>query len=104
MASARAVYLQPAVTVLNAISDVIELQNGRLTYADTPNGKIHFTLAMYSFKWELRFDVRDIGQNRSSVTLGIDGEDRCKDKMIRREFMLLDSLLVDRAKIEINEI
>lgn len=97
------IYLQPMGTVLDAVNDIVELQNGRLTFSDTPRGKIYFAVKMYVFEWELRFTVTDIGGNRSQVQIEIEGEARDGESLIHREFALLDSMLVTRAKIEMTE-
>lgn len=97
------IYLQPKGTVLDAINDIVELQNGRLTFSDTPRGKIYFAVRMYVSEWELRFTVTDIGGNRSQVQIEIEGGARGGESLIHREFALLDSMLVTRAKIELAE-
>jgi hypothetical protein len=99
----KKVYLQPMTTVLNTINDIVELQNGKLTLSDTPGGKIHFLVRMYGSKWEYRFTVTDIGQNRCRVQIETDGDVRAREKKIRRGFALLDSMLVTAAQLEITE-
>ena len=99
----KKIYLQPKGTLLNAISDVLELQKGKTVYSDTPNGKVCFTIRMYGLKWELRFTVTDIGKNRSEVRLEIAGEERGNEKLIYRQFALIDSMLIGLAKIELSE-
>ena len=99
----KRIYLQPQGTLLNAILDVLELQNGKTTYSDTPNGKVYFTIKMYGLKWELRFCVTDIGKNRCLVQLEIAGEERGKENLIYRQFALIDSMLISLAKIELAE-
>lgn len=99
----RKIYLQPMGIVLDTINDIVELQKGKLTFSDTPHGKIHFLIKMYAFKWELRFSVMDIGNNRSQVQIEIEGEARGRENLIGREFALLDSMLVTGAQIEITE-
>jgi hypothetical protein len=87
------VYSQPKSSLLNAINDIIELQKGKVVHSDTPNGQIWFLVRMYSQKWEFRFTVSEIGANRSTVHLEINGNATDKDALIRREFALLDSLM-----------
>ena len=99
----KKVYYQPMGMVLDAINDIVELQNGKLTYSDTPHGKIHFIIRMYAFKWELQFTVTDIGKNQSSVIIEIGGEKRGKEDLIKREFALLDSMLMSGSQIEITK-
>ena len=97
----KKIYLQPKGTILNAISDLAELQNGKVTFSDTPNGKVHFSVKLYHNKWEYKFLVRDIGKNRSIVELELEGNDIRTEGNINREYALLDSILIEGAKIEI---
>ena len=96
-------YLQPAGTVINAICDLIEIQKGKVTHSDTPHGEITFFVRMYAFKWELRFSVTDIGNNRCQARLEISGEGLGQEAFIQREFALLDTFLTTAAEIEITE-
>jgi len=97
------IYLQPKATVLNAVSDLAELQKGTLTFSDNERGIIHFAIEMYAFRWELGFTVTDIGKNRSRVAIGAYGEKRARENLIRREFALLDSILLIGAEIEFTQ-
>ena len=97
------IYLQPRGTILNAVSDLAELQKGKFTFSDTPNGKIHFLVKLYHNRWEFRFCVKDIGKNRSCVELEMDGDGRKTECMMHREYALLDSLLIGYAQIEMSE-
>ena len=99
----KKIYLQPMGTVIDAINDLIEMQKGRITYSDTPNGVVNFAVKMYAFKWELRFTVQDIGKNRCHVLLEIVGEERGREKFVRREFALLDTFLITGAEVELSE-
>ena len=87
------VYPQPRSLVLNTIHDIIELQNAKITFSDTPNGKIHFVTKMYANKWEHRFTVTGIGKDRCSVKLEMKQGTNGGDSQIKREFALLDSML-----------
>ena len=97
------VYLQSQKYLLAAIQDIKEMQNGKGTFADIPNGKIHFVVKAYYLKWEYQFTVTDIGNNRSKVELDIGGEAKDKEDMILRMFVLLDSMLVANTKIELSK-
>ena len=96
----KKIYLQPKGTILNAISDLAEMQKGKLAFSDTPNGIIHFFVTMYREKWEYRFLVQDIGENRSIVELEVDGNDEKKESILNREYALLDAIMSDVASIE----
>jgi len=99
----KRIYLQPTGTLISAINDLVEIQKGKITFSDKQGGVIHFSIKMYAFKWELQFAVRDIGQNRSQVSLLIGGEQHNQEKVISQEFALLDSILIGLAQIEITE-
>lgn len=88
------IYLQPPGMILNAINDLVELQRAKLTFADIPRGKIHFQVEMYGFQWEYRFTVEDADANRSLVTLEIVGETTKKVDRAKKQFSLLDSMLI----------
>jgi hypothetical protein len=87
------IYPQPAGVVLSTISDIVELQKAKLTFSDTPNGKVNFFINMYAYEWEFHFTVTDLGNKQSRVSLGIAGEQLGKDDMLRHELSLLDSML-----------
>jgi hypothetical protein len=97
----KKIYLQPATSLIDAVLDIAELQNGRLTYSDTSRGVVHFRISMYGARHELRFNVTDIGKNRCRVLLGTDADKAYRERWIRREFALLDSMLVTGAQLEI---
>jgi len=97
----KKIYLQPVSMLLAAINDIVELQNGKLTFSDTPHGKIHFRVRLYAAKWEYRFSVKDIGDNRCIVEIELDDDTYKKEGKILREFALLDSMLVANAQVEI---
>lgn len=99
----RKIYLQPMGMILDTINDIVELQKGKLTFSDTPHGKIYFMIKMYGFKWELQFSVADIGGNSSRVTLAIGGEKRNREKLIRKEFALMDAILSVGTEIEFTD-
>jgi len=96
------IYLQPLNYVLAAIHDVKELQNGKGTFADIPNGRIDYAVRMYNRIWEYQFTVTDIGKNRCKVEIGISGDGRDKEENVLRMFALLDSMLVANTKIELS--
>jgi len=105
LASKRA-YLQPKEMICNALADVMELQKGEELLSDPIFGKLHFRIEMYGSKWEFRFSVLEIDWNRCGVTLDVevyedegDGDDdvealRYVNNMIRREYALLDAMLL----------
>ena len=99
----KKIYLQPMATVLGTIQDIIEMMKGKSTVGDTANGRISTHLTMYGYKWEVRFTVKDIGRNRSSVAVDIVGERLDKRKEIRSVFAFLDSMLLAEAEIEFEE-
>ena len=86
-------YQQPRRTVLNTIHDIIELQNAKVTFSDTANGKIHFVTKMYGNKWEHRLTVTDIDKDRCSVKIEMGQTPTGGENQLKREFALLDSML-----------
>jgi hypothetical protein len=94
------VYLQSWDYVINSIYDVQEMQKGNETFCDSGKGVINFIVSMYHQKWECRFAVEEIGKNRCRVTIGIGGDVPNHDDKIRREFALLDTMLVANTEIE----
>ena len=94
-------YLQPRGTVLNAVSDLAELQKGKFTFSDTGNGTVHFLVTLYHNKWEFRFSVKDTGKNTCCVVLETDGDDERAESLINREYALLDSILRENVRIEL---
>jgi hypothetical protein len=99
----RKIYLQPAESLIDAILDIAELQNAKFTYSDTQRGVVHFRVSLYGARHELRFNVTDIGKNRCRVQLGTDAGEVYRERWIRREFALLDSMLITGAQVELSE-
>ena len=95
------VYFQPQDYVLGAVHDIKELQNGKGTFADIPNGIINFVVRMYHAKWEYQFTVTDIGKSRCKVEIGIVGDVQNIEDKILREYALLDSMLAANTQIEL---
>ena len=100
---ANKIYLQPAGMVVNTVLDIVELQKGKTTFTDTQNGRVHFSVRMYAFRWEFRFTVTDIGKNRCRVQIEINGNTLWNKRLILQEFALLDSMLIAGAQIEITQ-
>ena len=106
----KKVYLQPMQMVFDAILEMMELQKGNEIKNDPSYGKIDFKISLYGVIWEFRFTALELDGNRCSVSLKIvetgnavedaDGDERCLDNMIRREYALLDSLLLIGTPLE----
>jgi len=79
--------------IINAIFDIIELQNGELILSDSKRGKVHFQLTMYGYVWELLYAIDDKGIGRCDVSLRVIGERQDKEGEMRREFALLETIL-----------
>ena len=95
------VYFQPWDYVIATIHDVKELQKGKGTFDDIPNGIINFTVSMYRIKYEYQFTVTDIGRNRCRVKIAVAGDVMNKEDKILREYALLDSMLAASTQIEL---
>ena len=89
--------------IINAIYDIIELQNGELILSDSRRGKVHFQLTMYDYVWELLYSILDMGVGKCDVSLRVVGERQDKAREIRREFALLETILSGGAEGEIVE-
>jgi len=87
--------------IINAIFDIIELQNGELILSDSRHGKVHFQLTMYGYVWELLYAIKDIGIDKCDVSLRVIGERKDKIKEIRREFALLETILNGGVNVKI---
>jgi len=87
------VYPRPRVDLLNAINDMIELLKAKITYSDTPHGKISFRIDYYGFLYESRFTVTGIDQNSARLRLDLTGPERGRQDMLDRQAALLDSWL-----------
>lgn len=97
------VYLQPKEMVYNALLDLMELQKGKEIASNSSLGELHFKIEMYGFKWALRFAVLGMDYNRCGVTLNLEEDEFGGDEdeelwyledMVRREYALLDSMLL----------
>ena len=87
--------------IINAIFDIIELQNGELILSDSRRGKVHFQLTMYGYIWELLYSIKDMGIGKCEVSLRVIGERKDKIKEIRREFALLETILNGGVNVKI---
>ena len=87
------IYPRSLGMVLSAINDIIELQNATLSFSDTTNGKINFFITMYGYTWEFYFTVTGLEDKQTRVCLEAKGEELGKDDIVRRELLLLDSML-----------
>jgi hypothetical protein len=87
--------------IINAIYDIIELQNGELILSDSKRGKVHFQLTMYGYVWELLYSISDMGIGKCDVSLRVVGERQDKAREIRREFALLETMLGGGADVRI---
>ena len=94
------IYPHSRGNILNTISDIVELQKAKFSYSDSPNGKIHFYVKMYAYKWEFRFTVIAKGEKQSQVTLEVAGDETGKDNMLRRELYLLDTMLASEEQLD----
>lgn len=87
-------YAESGDTILIVLSDMAELQRGKLTLSDTLHGRIHFRTEMYGSSYEYRFSVAGV-EDGCEVALEMEGPHA--KNMIFRAFHLLESLLADPA-------
>ena len=97
-------YLQRRDMLMNAIHDLAELQKAKTLLCDTPSGTINLLITMYTVDREYRFTVKDDLSTRTEVSIEVIGEEQDKQRLIDHEFALLDYVLIDRAKIEFEEL
>ena len=91
------IYLQPEGMVFETIADLAEMQGAKMTLSKINKGKISFIVNLYGAKREYRFSITNIERKRCHVRLEIDDlelDKPGKEIMIRRQFALLDSMLV----------
>ena len=94
------IYPHSRGNILSTINDIAELQKAKFSYSDTPNGKIHFIVKMYAYKWEFCFHVITLGYKQSQVTLEVSGDETGKNDMLRRELFLLDTMLASKEQLD----
>ena len=99
----RKKYLQPKDMLLNAVHDLAELQKGKTVLCDTLRGLVSMIVTVYGEDREYKFDVSDIGGNRSEAKITLEGDTPDGRRLIDHEFALLDYVLVDRAKADLAE-
>jgi len=95
------IYLQPDGMVFGTISDLAEMQGATVAYSDSRQGKICYSVNLYGITLEYRFSITGIEKKRCIVRLEIIGPElgQGKEIMLRRQFALLDSMLVINADI-----
>ena len=96
-------YLVPAHEIHNTLEDLAQIQNGGGLEAKKTD-RTRFIITMYGLQWEIAIDVLDTGDDRCSVTIEAMGEERAMDRLIYRQFSLLDALLIARAKDELKNL
>jgi hypothetical protein len=97
-------YLQPVDMLLNGIHDLAGLQKAETLITDSALGLVCIRVTVYAEEQEYRFSVEDIGGRRSRVSIELTGDGPDTQRLIDHEFALLDYVLIDRAKIELEKI
>ena len=87
--------------ILNTIYDIIELQNGKMQISDSIRGRVFYQLTMYGYEWQLLYKITELGQKRCEVSLSVTGERKDKERELRSEFALLDSMLEGGAGVAV---
>jgi hypothetical protein len=98
--------------VYNALLDLMELQKGEEVLNEASQGKLFFRVTMYGFTMELHFTIKEMDWRRCGVTLDIIEGETCDEDagedvryladMIRREFALLNSMLLIGTPFEVS--
>ncbi len=78
--------------MLNVVSDIIELQRGKVFVSDSSQGRIGFTMRMYGFRHRYDFSIQN-GGDRCSVELETDGDAAKSSRRLGQMFALLESLM-----------
>lgn len=78
--------------LLNLISDIIELQNGRDVQADSTRGVVRFTNRMYGFRHEYAITLFS-GDGLCCVAIETDGARGGDKERLRQMFALLESMM-----------
>jgi len=97
----RKTYQNSKGDIFNTIYDIIELQKGELILSDTRLGRLQYQVTMYDYEWEILYTITESSGSRSDVTMRIIGDRQDKQKEIRREFALLESMLLGGADVKI---
>lgn len=87
--------------LLNIISDIIELQNGKETGSDTRKGRVCFSASMYGFRYEYIFTVLANGSG-CSVKLQTNGEMEKDKERVSKMFALMESFMPTKSAVERN--
>ena len=87
--------------LLNIISDIIELQNGKETGSDTRQGRICFSSTMYGFRYDYIFSVLENG-NGCSVGIKTNGEQEKDKERVLKMFALMESMMPAKSAVERN--
>ena len=93
-------YLIPEGMVFEAITDLAVIQGAKVTLSDSSQGKISFFADLYGALREYSFSITSIDKKRCNVRLTVvdpEIDEPGKKVMIRRQFALLDSMLVINA-------
>ena len=96
----HAIYLQPGTMVFDTLLDLMELQKGIETLNEHIDGKLYYETTLYGITWEIKFKITEIDRSRCAVNITVESLDDNEDTdvyaeiMIRREYALLDSLLL----------
>jgi hypothetical protein len=89
----------------------MSLQNGREIFSDEDARKLNYIITMNDLSWTILFSALDMDYSRCAVTLEIEEEMEAKetdgeekdflDGMIRKQFSLLDSMLLNCGPISV---
>jgi len=94
------IYLLPEDMVFEAIADLARMQGAEINLSDSSQGKISFFADLYGAMREYCFSITNIDKKRCNVRLTVvdpEIDKPGKKVMIRRQFALLDSMLVINA-------
>lgn len=92
MTAVEKIYPEKRVDLMIIINDMMELQKGTCTQADTANGIIGYRTEFYGVCYEYTFTVAD-EENGCRVCIRTEGGHGDEQVRIRQMFSLIDSML-----------
>jgi hypothetical protein len=109
--AAKKVYIQPGRLIYDVMQNIMSLQKGVEIFSDEDAGKLQYSITMNDFSWTILFSALEMDFRRCAVTLEIeeemeprkmDGEEKdFLDGMVRRQFSLLDSMLLNWGPVRV---
>jgi hypothetical protein len=111
LTEAKKIYTQPGWILYRGMCDVIDTQNSLQLSDDSNKSELRFTARMYEILWTIQFAAVKMDRNSCEVTLKVikaDPAEAPEDELmalagyvLRREFALLDAMLIIGTPCEV---